>query len=59
MNARFLTTLCLAASVVVALGWNAACTAGTKVTPGQNVGRGQLVSMDQVNHATWDALLRR
>ncbi|MBI2479109.1 MAG: DUF547 domain-containing protein, partial [Planctomycetia bacterium] len=59
MNARFLTTLCLAALAVVALGWNTACTAGTKVTLGQNVGRGQSLSMDLVNHGTWDALLRR
>jgi len=59
MTARFLRTLTVAASVIVALGWNTACSAGTKVTLGQNVGRGQLVSMDQVNHGTWDALLKR
>ena len=53
------STLCVATLMTVSLGGDAVCSAGTKVVLGRSVSRSQLLSMDQVNHATWDALLKR
>jgi len=57
MNHR-LFSVELVVLTLVTLDTNA-CFAGTKVTLGRNVGAGQLVSMDQVDHSAWDALLKR
>jgi hypothetical protein len=35
------------------------CCAGQKIKVGTSVPANQLVSMDQINHASWDALLKR
>ena len=59
MKPCFRSTLCVTTLLAVSLGGDTVCSAGTKVVLGRNVNRGQLVSMDQANHATWDALLKR
>lgn len=38
---------------------NAAAIAGAKVTVGRNTATAERVSMDQSNHASWDALLKK
>ena len=59
MFARSPTASLLAAAVVVALGWNAFCSAGHKVTLGLRLEPGQLVSIDEVSHEAWSALLQQ
>ena len=59
LAARNRTMICTIGSLVASLTGNAVCSAGTKVTLGQRIARGQLVSMDQVDHGAWDALLMR
>ena len=49
----------LATLLAVALGANSVCSGANKVSVGRNVSRGKLVSMDQVKHGAWDALLAR
>ncbi len=44
---------------ILVLSGNAACSDGTKVTLGRNVNRARMVSIDQINHTAWDALLKR
>ena len=38
---------------------NASAIAGPKVTVGRNVAASQRVSIDRINHASWDALLKK
>ena len=59
MKPSFCSTLCVTTLVAVSFGGDAVCSAGTKVVLGRSVDRSQQVSVDQVNHATWDALLNR
>jgi len=59
MKTRLKSALCLMSLAVLGLASPAACWAGSKVTLGRNVDPGALVSMDQISHATWDALLKR
>ena len=49
----------LATLLAVALGMNAVCSGGNKVSVGRNVSRRKLVSMDQIKHSVWDELLER
>ncbi len=51
-----LLAFCAVVTVAVA---STNATAGTKVTLGRTVPSGQRVSMDQIDHSAWDALLRK
>jgi len=52
--------LLLAVSVVMSFAGAAPyATAGAKVTVGRPIPRGQLKPMEQIDHTTWDALLRK
>ncbi len=48
-----------ACAVVICAGAMGTATAGNKVTVGRSVASDRRVSIDQIDHASWDALLKK